>query len=181
MGPKPNKKEEKKEHEKNIDEPDSKHPQQSRSSHENQQFKFADIKKKQRELSICPNCQKKFESLNSHFARSLICKQTSNQGVTSNVSQNSITRKRTSRPVMKSTTFGTEIPKKKARQVTEKQSGQTKCEGCEKEVKNIVNHVKKSFCCKNMNGISEKLDENLCSDDKFAPNETKHNKTEKKT
>ena len=66
LGTKPHKKE----NEKKKDNHESK-PQKNRSSHEKQEFNLADIKKKQRELSICPNCQKKFESLNNHFYNKL--------------------------------------------------------------------------------------------------------------
>ena len=68
LGTKPPKKEKKTENEIKKDEHGSKHNQQTRSNHE-KRFQHADTRtiptnKKQREFSICPNCQKKVESLN---------------------------------------------------------------------------------------------------------------------
>ena len=72
------------------------------------------------------------------------------------------------------------IPKKKMKMVNQKKSGPTKCKGCEKEFKSIVSHVKKSFHCQNMYGINETLDENMCSDVDFSPNEIKQDELDRK-
>ena len=128
---------------------------QTRSKLEKYEFQNADTrtippKQNQRKFSICPNCQKKVDSLNGHFMTSLICKQTSSQGLTAELPQDENKRRRTTRPVIRSKTFAIEIPKKTVKIATEKKSGQTKCKGCEKEFKSIENHVKKSFHCQNM-------------------------------
>ena len=173
---KPMKKEKKKE----INKPEhgSNHTNQTRCKMEKQKFQHVDTrnvppKQKQREFSFCPNCQKEVESVKSHFQTSLICKQTSSQGLTAELPQDENKRRRTTRPVIRSKTFAIEIPKKTVKIATEKKSGQTKCKGCEKEFKSIENHVKKSFHCQNMYDINEKLDETMCSDDDFAPNKAR--------
>ena len=50
-----------------------------------------------------------------------------------------------------------EKPNKKAKT----KSGKTKCKGCDKDFNCIVNHVKKSFRCQNMYGVTEKLHESM--------------------
>ena len=121
LGTNPPKKEKKKENRIKKAELGSKHSQTIYSD-EKQEFQHVDnrtLPTKQK-LNVCPNCQKNVESLKSHFQTSLICKQTSSQGSTAELSQEEIKRKRTSRTAMRSDAVDRVIPRKKMNIVNQK-------------------------------------------------------------
>ena len=102
--------------------------------------------------NFCQNCQVRYENLKDHYQTSLICKQTSLQGIQGIIE---ITNEKKDN--------------ENAKIKIKSNSRKIQCKGCLKEFININTHGSKSFPCQNHYGLDVMVKENVAqlSDDEL--------------